>query len=99
MWENDILYEPKTDYWLHREGHWGLLDCTHCHHHTENKNKTKHEDRHLIYYVNVCVCSHPGGLQVMDKCASGPINNSCCPDTALTINTARVRCWQGGVNG
>lgn len=31
--------------------------------------------------VFICVCSHPGGLEVTDKCASGPINNWCRPNT------------------
>lgn len=31
--------------------------------------------------VFICVCSHPGGREVTDKRASGPINNLCRPNT------------------
>lgn len=48
--------------------------------------------------VYVCVCLHPGGLEVTDKSASGPINNSCGSDSALTKNTPRDLCCQGGIN-
>lgn len=46
----------------------------------------------------MCVCLCSGGLEVTDKSASGSINNSCCPDSALTINTPAALCCQGGVN-
>lgn len=80
------------------EGYW-TAHIIICHHFTE-KPSQEPQRQTLIQYANVfvCLCSHPGGLEVTDKSASGPINNSYCPDSALTINTPRALCFQGGVN-
>lgn len=49
--------------------------------------------------VFLCVCSHPGGLEVTDKRASGPINNWCRPNTCTdTIHTSSALLRGGGVN-
>lgn len=80
------------------EGYWPAHAVI-CHHFTE-KPSQEPQRQSLIHYVNVCMYlrSHPGGLEVTDKSASGSINNSCCPESALTINTPRALCFQGGVN-
>lgn len=68
---------------LWTEGYTGgngeLLVSTYCRHFTEKKTKSnKKTDTDLICEcVFMCVCSHPGGLKVPDKCASGHIHNLC----------------------
>lgn len=83
--------------------------CTNCHLSSFHERKptlepqfksTKTNSDLVCECVCLCVgmCSHPGGLEVTDKSASRPINNACCPDSALTINTLKGLCCQGSVN-
>lgn len=89
--------------------YWGLLDYTHGNlslfswkrHHKSHKISPQTQywlGMWMCVFAGACVCSCSGGLEVTDKSASRSINNSCRPNSALTINTPGALCCQGGVN-